>query len=149
MRRRSALAVRPYGERLRPKVFGFLSALGVDVVAPAELSDTASNEQVYEHLAQHPCDVLVVPFHVVRTPDGKRTNGLELLAGLREKVPWAREVPVVMPVSLFATVAFDAAWRTANAARVFPLLEGEIDSNATRLSFQRFMEDAAARPATP
>lgn len=141
MRRRSALAVRCYG----PKVFEFLSALGIDVAAPAELSETAWNEQGIEHLARHPCDVLVVPFHVLRTPDGMKTNGLELLAGLRERTGWTRDVPVVMPVSLCVTAAFDAAWRAADVDCVFPLFEGEIGSDAVRWSFQRFLEATEAR----
>jgi len=38
------------------------------------------------------------------------TVRLELVARLRQEVPRFREVPVIMPVSVFARLAFEGAW---------------------------------------
>jgi hypothetical protein len=137
---RFALAVRPYGERLRPKVFGFLDHVGLSASAPPELGPAASIAEIVRYLTAHRADLLVVPFHVLRTADGERTDGLKLLAELRARVRWTAEVLAVMPVSLFARVAFDAAWRSTPLPGVFPLFESEVEGVATRTAFLRFLE---------
>ncbi len=151
MKRRSALAVRPYADPLRKRVFGLLSGLGIEMQAPAELGDGTTNAQAVRYVADHRPDVLVVPFHVVRGPAGERTSGLELLLALRREHPSFSDVPVVMPVSIFAHVAFEAAWRQAMPACVFVLFEHELDRAETRLALRRFLYEAtlAERGAGP
>lgn len=137
---RHAVAVRPYGERLRPKVFAFLAAEQIDVAAPPEIGVAASNDDVVRYLLGHKADLLVVPFHVVRSAEGERTNGLELLAFLRQSLRWIRDVPVVMPVSLFVRVAFDVQWRANPLPRVFPLFEEDLELPETTVALRRFLE---------
>jgi len=145
--RRRAVAVRPYPGPLRQKVFGLLASAGVDVEAPAGLGDGASNEGAIRHLQGLQPDLLLVPFHVVRNGDGDRTSGLELLARLREEVPRYREVPVIMPVSVFARLAFEGAWKARPLGHVLPLLEDAIDEAVTRRALDRFLTATSPREA--
>lgn len=139
MKTRMAVAVRPYSGRLRQKVFGLLSRLGVEVQAPAELEHGASNREAIRYLRSLQPDILLIPFHVVRAEDGGRTSGLELLAQLRRDEPRLRKTPVVMPVSVFARLAFDAATRGEPQPDVFPLVEEEIDWESTGVALGSFL----------
>lgn len=140
MKKPYALAVRPYGERLRPKVFAFLERMGLEVEAPPQLGASVSNEDVVRYLAGQRADLLVVPFHVVRGTDGERTNGLELLTQVRQSIRWTNHVPTLMPVSLFVGVAFGYHWRANRLPGVLPLFEGDIGAPATATAFRRFLE---------
>lgn len=139
MKRRLALAVRPYPDPLRSRVFSLLSDLGIEVRAPAELGTSVSNVEAVRHVAAQRPDLLLIPFHVVRAAGGDRTSGLELLLALRRAHPRFDTVPVVMPVSIFAQVAFEAAWREAAPADVFALFERELESDETRLALRLFL----------
>lgn len=145
MKKRVALAIRPYGERLRPRVFALLSQLRIEVDAPAELGDEVSNDDIVRHMAARRADLLLIPFHVVRTRDGDRTSGLELLERLRQEVPWTRRAPVIMPVSVFAGAAFERLWREHPVEGVFPLLEDDIEKAATLRAFGEFLGAGAPR----
>ena len=147
MSQRIALAVRPYGERLRPRVFRLLEELGLDVRTPEGAGSEASNEDVVALLREERADVLLVPFHVVRTPDGGRTTGLDLVALLRQRLPWTGRVPVVMPVSLFAAAAFEKVWSDAPVGDVFPLKEDDLPLDGTRSALMTFLERPARRLA--
>jgi len=135
--KRVAVAVRPYPGPFRAKVFELLASTGVEVEAPAQLGDGASNEDAVRHLRVERPELLLVPFHVVRNGDGDRTSGLELLARLRSEVSRFREVPVIMPVSVFARLAFEAAWKARPHDSVIPLFESTIDEPATRAALER------------
>ncbi len=133
-----ALAIRPYPDPLRSEVFGLLHRLGVHVHAPDELQSDPSNDDVIERLESFPADLLVIPFHVVRQRSGDRTTGLDLVRLLRQR-PSSARVAVIMPVSLYAFVAFRAAWRHSAPANVFPLLEQEILEKATTSRLREFL----------
>jgi hypothetical protein len=139
-----AIAVRPYPGPLRARVFALLGSAGVAVEAPPALGDGASNEEVIRHLREVSPGLLLIPFHVVRNGGGERTSGLDLLARLREEIPRFRDVPVLMPVSIFARVAFEGVWRARPFDHVLPILEDAIDEDATRQALERFL--AATRP---
>lgn len=142
----AALAVRPYPGPFRAKVFALLAAAGVEVEAPAELGVGVSNEDAIRHLRGLRPDLLLVPFHVVRKGDGDRTSGLELVERLRAEVPRFRDVPIIMPVSVFARLAFEAAWKARPQNRMLRLFESAIDEPQARSAVGRFL-GASAGPA--
>ena len=144
---RVAVAVRPYPGPFRGKVFELLASAGVGVETPAQLGDAASNEDAVRHLRGLRPDLLLVPFHVVRNGDGDRTSGLELVAKLRTEVSRFREVPVIMPVSVFARLAFEASWKALPQDSVLPLFESAIDEPRTRSALARFLTTTSAGPA--
>jgi hypothetical protein len=141
----TALAVRPYGGALQRKVFALLASAGVEVEAPAELGDGTSNEGAVLYLRDRRPDLLLVPFHVVRSGGGDRTSGLDLLARLREEAPRFRGVPAIMPVSVFARLAFEGAWKTRPLDHVLPLLEHAIDEKPTRRALDGFLAATGLR----
>lgn len=145
MKKRRALAVRPYPDPLRGRVFALLSELGLEVLAPAELGESTTNEEAVNYVGSHRPDLLLVPFHVVRDGDGQRTSGLELVRELRRAKPEFRDVPVLMPVSVYAQLAFEAAWRDGGLDRVFPLFEHDVDRPETAATLREFLRGPGGR----
>jgi hypothetical protein len=120
-------------------VFRLLAQHNVDVeVPPAIPSDSTNDDVVAAVRGRHPA-LLLVPFHAMRVEAGQRTTGLELVARLRADLPHLRRVPVVMPVSVFGQVAFEAAWRAHPVERVLPLPEEELEGEALRAALSRFL----------
>jgi len=148
MKKMLAVAVRPYSGPLRQKVFRLLSGLGVEVQAPTQLGDGTSNQEAIGYLRTLRPNLLLIPFHVVRTEDGGRTSGLGLLAQLRREAPRFRETRVIMPVSVFARLAFDTATRNEPQQHVFPLVEEEIDREATGQALERFLSEDGSTTAS-
>ena len=138
---RKALAVRPYPGQLRQKVFRLLASVEVAVEAPPELGGSAGNDDIVRVLAEQRPELLLIPFHVVRNGGGERTTGLELLARLRQEVPRFRAIPVIMPVSLYARLAFEGFWRSRPEDHVFPVFEGELEAEGTRVALAGFLLD--------
>ena len=84
---------------------------------------------------------------VAFVPGSLFTMGAGLLARLREEVPRFREVPVIMPVSVFARLAFEGAWKARPLRHVLPLLEDAIDEQVTRRAIHRFLSATSPRRA--
>ncbi len=131
--------MRPYPDPLRARVFGLLAELMIHVHAPEALRVGVDNADAIRYVVAHGPKLLLVPFHVVREASGERTSGLELTFALRRAHPPFERVPVVMPVSIFAQVAFEAAWRDRHLAYVFPLLESQLDGEKTREALRAFL----------
>lgn len=128
--RYKAIAVRPYPEPLRSRVFALLSRLGVDVEVPPELEGAATNDDVIARLRGRRPDVLLVPYHALRDRQDERTSGLDLVSRLRDEVRELRGIPVVMPVSVYGRLAFDAAWRERQPDAVLPVFEEDLEGDA-------------------
>lgn len=135
---KSAIAVRPYGDHIRQIVFKTLQDAGLDVTAPPELVE-GTNEELIKRLVALRADVLLIPFHAVRTGNDVRTNGLELLQQLRDQVAWTRSVPVVMPVSVFAKVAYEGAMRSKPMSNIMAVYEDELALPETSQRIAKFV----------
>jgi len=136
-----AIAVRPYPNPLRARVFALLSEAGVEVEVPPELEGAATNDEVIAHLRGRRPDLLLVPYHALRDRQAERTSGLELLLRLRAELPELRRVPVVMPVSIYGRLAFDAMWRQQAPEAVFPMLEGDIEDSAFVVTLRQALRE--------
>jgi CheY-like chemotaxis protein len=145
MKKRRALAVRPYPDPLRTRVFDLLAGLGFEVLAPPEVGEGSTNQEAVSYVGSNRPDLLLVPFHVVRDGAGHRTSGLELIQELRRARLEFCDVPVVMPVSVYAQLAFEAAWRDRKLDRVFTLIEQDVDREETASALREFLQPAGAR----
>lgn len=125
--RYKAIAVRPYPNPLRARVVDLLAQAGVTVDVSPELEGAVTNNEVVARLKGRRPDVLLVPFHALRDKQDERTTGLEVVSRLRSEVPELRETLVVMPVSVFGHLAFEAAWRLEKPDAVLPLVENDVD----------------------
>jgi hypothetical protein len=76
-------------------------------------------------------DVLLVPYHALRDRQDERTSGLDLVARLRAEIAELREALVVMPVSVYGRVAFEAAWREQRPEAILPVVEEDLDDEKT------------------
>ncbi len=127
--RYKAIAVRPYPNPLRARVLSVLSAAGIEVEIPLELEGAATNDEVVAYLRGRGPDVLLVPYHALRDRLDERTSGLDLVVRIRTELPELRDVPVVMPLSVFGQVAFEAAWRQSRSDGIVPLFEKDLDGD--------------------
>jgi len=97
--KRMVTAVRPYGPRIRERVFALLSAAGFEVdearVIPAGTSDAEAVEVARR--AGH--RILLVPFHAHRDSAGTAVNGLDFLLALAGSAGTDFPFRVFMPVS--------------------------------------------------
>lgn len=109
------------------------------MLAPQELGEGTTNEEAVRYVESHRPDLLLVPFHVVRDAGGQRTSGLELVSELHRARPDFCDVPVLMPVSLYAQLAFEAVWRSSRLNGVFPLMEQEVDREETASALREFL----------
>lgn len=134
--RYKAIAVRPYPNPLRARVVDLLARAGVAVEVEPELEGAVTNDEVVAHLKGRRADVLLVPYHALRDKQDERTTGLEVVARLRSEVPELREALVVMPVSVFGHLAFEAAWRQEQPDAVLPLLEDDLDDESFVLALR-------------
>ncbi|MDX1630972.1 MAG: hypothetical protein R3234_03875 [Thermoanaerobaculia bacterium] len=97
--------VRPYREEIRERVFSTLEKAGLEIDSDRIIPPGTPDEEAIEVLESRPGDALLVPFHAQRDEEGHRTNGIELLNGLSERVGVDALGPVIMPVSRFGAGA--------------------------------------------
>ena len=103
--RREVTVLRPYGDRIREKVFTLLEKAKLHIDPSKVLSPKLSDDEIVEQMRGRRVEVLLIPFHALRDAGGKRTNGVELLQRLEAEVPESHEAPVLMPVSMFGSAA--------------------------------------------
>ncbi|RMF16371.1 MAG: hypothetical protein D6761_06345, partial [Candidatus Dadabacteria bacterium] len=83
---------------------------------------------------------LLVPYHAERTRMGRFVDGIDVLKAAYDIGLAARRVPVIMPVSVFATVAFEAKLHHQDPAfqhwfeRSVCVLHGPFEDHATHVS---------------
>jgi len=75
------------------------------------------------------------------------TVRLELVARLRQEVPRFREVPVIMPVSVFARLAFEGAWQARPQDHLLPLFDDAIETESTLTALDRLLSATSVRAA--
>ena len=102
-----------------------------------------TNDDIIARLRSLRPGVLLVPFHAMRDRRAERTSGLDLVRRVREELPELRDVPVVMPVSVFGQLAFDAAWRQHRPEGVVPILETALDEDALLPVLRHALRSAA------
>lgn len=105
---RGVTVVRPYGPRIRAKVFPLLEGVGMRIESSDVIPAGTSDDEAVARVLTTGNDVLLVPFHGHVDDQGRRVDGLEVLrrlAVIRPSFPWL----VIMPVSNFAAAAMTLA----------------------------------------
>jgi hypothetical protein len=136
-----ALAIRPYGDRIRNLVFGLLKSADLEVSTAPELSEQVPDAKIVDYLRKARTDVLLLPFHAVRTAEGERSDGMQLLERIRNEIPHLAKIPVIMPVSVFASAAFSGGMRRNPHSRLFAISEDEMEKDSTALRLREFLRD--------
>ncbi|MBZ0112057.1 MAG: hypothetical protein K8J08_06330 [Thermoanaerobaculia bacterium] len=105
--------VRPYGERIRKRMFSAIEAAGLEIRSDDILPAHSPDRVVLEQIGTRTDHVLLVPFHAQRDLEGCWTNGFQLL-GLLERIeptfPWI----VLMPVSRFGAAGAHLTLSSSN-----------------------------------
>ncbi len=100
--------VRPYGQRIRARVFALLEAVGYRVRAEDVIEEGAGDQDAVQRIIALGARRLVVPYHGHRDRAGAVLDGLGLLRRLHEAVP-TFPYRVLMPVSRFGAAAVEVA----------------------------------------
>lgn len=126
---RRVIAVRPYGERIRNRVFDCLREANLSLDEDDVIAEGTSDDDVLAFLRERPGAVLLVPFHAHHAPDGDELTGLDLVLRISRELPAFRRSPVLMPISIYAAAV---AWlRLARLdgevrTRILPLQESDL-----------------------
>src|SRR5260370_20318087 len=100
------VAVRPYGERMRGRVFAQLRAAGLHVGSDDVIADGTSDGDVIARLRERAGCVLLIPYHAHHDVNGgSELTGLDLAQRITRELPALRDVPILMPVSVYAAPA--------------------------------------------
>ena len=103
--------VRPYGERVRARVFALLSRASLEVVPDDIVPSGTSDADAIARVLASPNRILLVPFHAHRDASEDTLDGISFVRLLVATAP-NRGFRVIMPVSRFAAAAVSLA-RTA------------------------------------
>jgi len=133
------LNVRPTSDRLQQRVVAFLETLGFATDAgrtvPARTPDAAAAEQVMRHPE---ADLILLPFHLHRDLEDHVVDGFGVLHLLAPSY-FARQIPIVMPVSTFSLASsFERRMEDLRARRspavdlLVPLPEDEVGAPGAR-----------------
>ena len=133
------LNVRPANDRLQQRVVAFLSTLGFAIdegcTIPARTSDKAAADFIRKH---GDVDLLLLPFHLHRDTEDRVVDGFGVLHQLDARY-FARNIPIVMPVSSFSLASsFERRMEDLRAKRspavdlLIPLPEDEIGAPGAR-----------------
>ena len=135
---------RPYGERIRKRVFSFLDSMGYELGAGLVLAPGRSNAVAAQWIRGLPnVDLLLIPFHVHRTESGDLVDGIGVLSLINDLYVNAPR-PTLMPVSHYSLKAsfprrLDELRDAAPAAERFllPMREDQIGSPTIRAELAR------------
>lgn len=115
------MVVRPYGERIRARVFSLVDAAGYQISAddlvPQGESDADAAARVFVRGSRR----LVVPYHGHRDREGVPLDGLTFVEHLRKldpSFPWR----VLMPVSRFGAAAVESVRESLDATLLASVL---------------------------
>ena len=136
-------AVRPYGRRIRSRIFGALESLGarVDILVEPQSTDAEALAAVRGTDAH----VLLIPFHAHRDKRGELVNGVELIGRIRADVASHRATPVLCPISGVGLAAAELmATRVGERllANTLFLRADELDADGIRRTIETFLHDA-------
>ncbi|MFW5876850.1 MAG: hypothetical protein ACOCXM_08945 [Myxococcota bacterium] len=115
---RRVLVVRPYGDRIRNRVFQVLERAGwssQDCV-PTGTDD----EEAVRWVLHSPTRSLLVPFHGHRLDSGQSVDGLRFLLRLHQAAGGSFRWRVLMPYSHFAAPAVDLLVASHDFERDYP-----------------------------
>ena len=99
-------AVRPYHDQIRVRIFEALTTANCEVVPEWTTPVGTPDEEVVEKLREVTPDVLLAPFHIGMTDDQRTISGLTVLRSLQAEYEWAKQVPTIMPISVFGGAGF-------------------------------------------
>lgn len=99
------LPLRPYTPRLRERVFHCIRISGLDILDKDLVPSGTSDEEIVSLLRQHSLAPLLVPFNAHRTDEGGVLTGVDLIERIDRELPAWRQVPILMPVSMFGASA--------------------------------------------
>jgi hypothetical protein len=102
---KTVTVVRPYGPRIRERMFQLLTDAGARVGAESVVPAGTSDEEAVAAVIRLAHPILLVPFHGQRDASGRATDGLKLLRMLRQELGGAFPWRVLMPVSNVARAA--------------------------------------------
>jgi len=125
------VAIRPYDQRIRTRVFAVLAELGYEREQAHVFAAATPDEVVLASLAQmRPPDGILAPYHAHRDTQGAAVDGLTIVLAARARVPALAGVPVMMPVSQVALAALQlriGRLEPSEAQGIHVVVEGELD----------------------
>jgi hypothetical protein len=125
------LVVRPYGQRVRAKVFALLERAGLVLHPEDVIPEGTPDDEALRLAASARRRVLLVPFHGHRDTAGHSVDGLVFVRALVAAAPH-RDLRVLMPVSSFGAAAVALAAEKGDVpACVLVLPEAELESPET------------------
>lgn len=98
------LIIRPYGDWIKEHIMAIFDAAGLSTGKIMAINEPTTIPEVVHEVENTRYDALLIPFHV---KDGR--NGIQVLKALQESDAITPRVPIVMPISLFAALAFRGA----------------------------------------
>lgn len=99
------IPLRPYTLRLRERVFHCIRSAGLDILDQALVPSGTSDEEIVALLRQHSVAPLLIPFNAHRTDGGDVLTGAEMVERIDKDLPAWRQVPILMPISMFGASA--------------------------------------------
>jgi hypothetical protein len=102
--RHATVLARPYDVRIRQRVQGLLTSIGVPIDERAVIRSGMPDDEAAQAIPRMRANIVIAPFHAHRDWTGQSVDGLGLLlrlAALRSAFPWQ----VVMPVSRVGAAA--------------------------------------------
>ena len=105
---RGVTVVRPYGDRIRRRVFGHIKRAGLRIDSSHVVPTDATDDEAVQLVQRFNDPVLLVPYHARRNRSGSMTDGLEFLRILVARVG-ALTQRVLMPVSRFGAAGLELA----------------------------------------
>ena len=98
--------IRPYHAGIRKKMATILSSIGGEIPGDWITQEDATDVEVVADLRAKKPDVILAPFHIGKDKHGDKVHGLLTIQKIIEAFPWASQVPVLMPLSVFGGGAF-------------------------------------------
>lgn len=117
---RRILAVRPYGDRIRNRVFQVLEQAGWSSQEQDRIPTGTGDEEAVQWVRRSPIRSLLVPFHGHRLDNGQSVDGLQFLLRLHRAASGSFRWRVVMPYSHFAAPAVDLLVASRDFERDYP-----------------------------
>lgn len=119
--------VRPYGDRIRARVFACLGEAGLQIRPDDIIPTGTSDQECIERVRGTANRILLVPFHGHRDSEGQRVTGVEFIAKLDRACDGHFGWRVLMPVSKFAKPAVELMFnQTASDGPLRPELRSAI-----------------------
>lgn len=151
------MLVRPYGARVRERVYSLLRRVGLPVDDGIRIPVGTPDAEAIAQIVQAQPEVLVVPFNAHRDSHGERLDGLTLCR-LLAQTPDAPAAPVLMAVTQMSAANLQlmtssgehaAAHRELLAHRILVLTEDEVDDPDAPARVIAFLRRHGVRPGPP